>query len=328
MNKPMTVLAVFFLLSSVLLMSGEAVLLKVKTQLANVREEPVVNSTIVTTLKKGTEIAAIGKVGSWYELSILNKSGDTVTAYIHSGTVEVISGKAEAAEEEELPKKAVKPRKKIEPEDEEEEEEIENKPVRRRKPAMRSSESKSGGMKLIGGLNFNRLTFQDPLPEEIKQKSTMGFLAGVGFEFGSGSIGFELDALISKGGSSFVPATGSTGEKIVLDGFGLYIPLLLKIRLMPQGGVYLVGGGTVGYLISQKFKYITATETTEQDVADDVNRICYGVTFGGGYEMPMGSSSLLIEGRYNLGLSNWIKEPQDKDYVRSNIIELILGIKF
>lgn len=90
------------------------VLLRVKAAMANLRQEPDPNSAIVSQLPQGSELVSLGLQGNWHEISILDRSGQTVTAYIHVNTVELVSApKAEISEQE---KPARQTEKKAEPE--------------------------------------------------------------------------------------------------------------------------------------------------------------------------------------------------------------------
>ncbi len=311
MKRPLLIGFFILIVGSVMVFGSMPVLLKVKVQMANVRQEPDPNSSIVTQVAKGTELVAVAQTGNWYEISVLDKSGKTISAYIHVNTVEVSGGEKKTAEpekrEEARPERAERPR-----------------PAAKPAPRKSAAAASTGGIKLIAGFNSGRLAFSEALPPELTQKAKMGFVGGVGFESG-GTVGFELNVLAAKGGTSFVVPTG---EKFVLDGFGLYLPFMLKFRFLGGAGPYLMGGGSAGYLLSQKLKMVTPTETAEEDIIDDVNRFYYGLVFGGGYELAMDTMTLVFEIRYDLGLSNWFKEPMPGSWARSRVLNLLIGFRF
>jgi len=319
MKKALFLWLFLLVMGAVMVFGSMPLMLKVKVQMANVRQEPDPNSAIITQVAKGTELVAKARAGNWFEISMLDKSGKTMSAFIHVNTVDVVSGDREQALAQDEEIRPEKPAEKEKPAPAR----PEPRPERVLRPAPRMV--KSGGIKLIGGLNFNRFIFSDQLPPQLTQKSQMGFTGGIGFESGGSGLGIELDILISKGGSSFAT---DADNKFVIDGFGIYLPLLLKIRLMPGSGPYLLAGGSAGYLLSQSVKIVSPAGTIEEDISDEVNRLYYGLVFGGGFEMAMESMSLLFEFRYDLGLANWIKEADPGDYARSRAISLLLGIRF
>ncbi len=92
----------------------QPVLLRVKSAMANLRQEPDPNSAIVTQLPQGSELVSLGLKGNWHEISILDRSGQTVTAYIHVNTVEIIS--EPEAKKTERDKPARQTEKMVEPE--------------------------------------------------------------------------------------------------------------------------------------------------------------------------------------------------------------------
>ena len=59
-----------------------------------------------------------------------------------------------------------------------------------------------------------------------------------------------------------------------------------------------------------------------------INRLLYGVVFGGGVEMQVGGMNLLLEVRYRLGLSNLIKNPAPGAYMKPTALTFVVGIKF
>jgi hypothetical protein len=54
----------------------------------------------------------------------------------------------------------------------------------------------------------------------------------------------------------------------------------------------------------------------------------YGLVFGGGLELQTGGMNLLFEVRYNMGLSNQVKDPAPEEYAKATALTFLLGIKF
>ncbi len=82
------------LLTSICLFAGtqDTYVLKVKVQVANVRSEPDLNAPVIGQVKMGELFEATNRIESFFEITITDKAGNTVTGYIHSGVVNVISG--------------------------------------------------------------------------------------------------------------------------------------------------------------------------------------------------------------------------------------------
>lgn len=98
--------AIFICFLVVGLIAGQSVILKVKVQTANVRSEPDLSSGAVAQVKLGTLLESANKVGSFYEVSVIDKDGKTVYGFIHESIVDVVGGGKEVPKEVE---RAVEP---------------------------------------------------------------------------------------------------------------------------------------------------------------------------------------------------------------------------
>jgi hypothetical protein len=305
MKRNIIMLLLFTLVLGGALLAKEKTILKVKVQTANVRSEPDASAAIVAKVTIGTLLQIAGKEGAWYEVTVNDQSGKEVTGYIHNTVVEVSGADEEAAE--------VKPRA----------------AVRREAPRSRAAKQfAGGGIKLMGGLSMNNLNFSEPLGAEAKKTAKMGFMGGLGFESG-GMIAFELDLLYSPGGAVIKATDTTSKEKLTFSGTAITLPIMLKVRFMPGTTPYILAGGEVGYLLNQKIVITDADGiTTEHDALDQVNRLIYGLVFGGGVELQAGGMNLLLEVRYRLGLSNLFKDPEPGAYIKPTALMFLLGVKF
>ena len=75
-----------------LALSAETTVLKVKVQTANIRTQPDLNAAVIKQVKMGTLFESSQTAGDWYEISVTNDLGVTLTAYVHANVVDVISG--------------------------------------------------------------------------------------------------------------------------------------------------------------------------------------------------------------------------------------------
>jgi len=103
---------------------------------------------------------------------------------------------------------------------------------------------------------------------------------------------------------------------------------LLKVRFMPGTTPYILAGGEIGYILSQKILIEYNGQIEERDVKDEINRLYHGLVFGGGLELQTGGMNLLFEARYNLGLSNQVKEADPGEYAKATAFTIVLGVKF
>lgn len=305
MKRNFILILVFILVLGVGLLAKEGLILKVKVQTANVRSEPDASAQIVARVAAGTLLEVSGKDGSWYEVTVNDESGKAVTGYIHNTVVDVVGEDKEEAE--------IKPRAAI------------------RRETSRISAAKQfarGGVKLMGGLSMGNLNLSEEIPAEAKKTSKMGFMGGLGFESG-GQIGFEMDLLYSPGGAVIKPTDPAVKGKMTISGAAVTLPIMLKVRFMKGTTPYIMAGGEVGYILSQKIVLTAADGTeTEVDIKDYINRLYYGLSFGGGIELQAGGMNMLIEARYRLGLSNLAKDPDPGEYFKATELSFLLGVKF
>jgi len=331
---------VVLVLSVSLVLAFQTYVLKVKVQTANARSQPDATAAVVARLQLGTLLEASSKVGDWYQVVVDDGKGNKVNAYISANVVDVVGGG-----------EAVKP--------------VQPVPVLRQpaQPAetYAQKEYSGGGIRLLGGLtNSNisydktRLTSQeggDAIAQSIK--SRMGAMGGIGFESGA-RLSFELNVMYMPKGVKFkgtYDATSSGGGKTTFDSDmvmnEISVPAFIKFKILPGSTPFLFGGGEVGYVLSSKMSYTyTDAAGSHSDSSDllnpegggesSLNRIDYGLVFGGGYEANLGGMRLTVEGRYYMGLANLLKVTQaaegegasSTDYFHSKAVVVLAGIKF
>jgi hypothetical protein len=316
---------IFILLFSCVLDAGEqATTLRVIVQKANIREEPDTSAQIIAQVNLGSLLEAQTKAGEWYEITLTSSSGEKIIGYIHSNLVETFSPETPQPEKPRVQERDVyveQPR-------------VDPQPApqyyRERRPVRRAT-----GFKLMGTMGFSKMNISDEedLPEEFQLKSLTGFGGGLGFEIGfSPNIIFEVDFTYAPGGTLLEADLSDISPGLSIEakitGAAITAPVLLKIKFLRGTSPYIIGGGEVGYVISQKAVVtIPGVGEEEQDITEDIERLYYGALFGGGFEVDLDYLSFLLEFRYHLGLSNMVKDPPPDSYARSNAMSLVLGIK-
>jgi hypothetical protein len=99
------------------------------------------------------------------------------------------------------------------------------------------------------------------------------------------------------------------GDRIVFRADYLEIPILVKyaFALAPNAKVFIFAGPALSLKVSTALYYDLEGETGSEDL-DDVQAFDYGLTFGGGFQIPFGSLSLSADLRYTLGLAGVIQD--------------------
>lgn len=171
------------------------------------------------------------------------------------------------------------------------------------------------GFKFMGGLNLSKYAVE-PEVSGIEWKNKTGFLAGAGIDISLvPPIAIEIDALYFQKGSK-VEVLGVEQDYTLNV---ISIPALLRIKFLPGPSPYILGGGEFSLILSHEFE--------EEDIKENFKSFDYGLVFGAGFEMKMPGASLFIEGRYNIGMNNIIKDPVGDESIKTKAIVVIVGIK-
>jgi opacity protein-like surface antigen len=318
--KRIAVILVMVLVIGGLALAAETTVLKVKVQSANIRTQPDINAAVVKQVKMGTLLESEQMVGDWYEVSVTNDLGVTLTAYIHANVVDVVSGAAEAQPEAQP---VVVPAQPTQP------------APQTYNQGYAPAKTIPSAFKIMAAYGMASLTYSGDAADELDayKKSLMGLGGGIGFESG-GLLGVEIDVLyLPKGIRYKGTVSGYTFDyKIHINEISL--PVLLKFNLPVQGITpYLLGGGEIAYIAQAKYDYTISgggdSESGSDDIKDDYSSIDYGLILGGGLGISLSGIKLVAELRYHIGFANLVKDPEAGDpTIKSNMLLLLAGFKF
>ncbi len=154
-------------------------------------------------------------------------------------------------------------------------------------------------------------------------QSRVGFVAGV----------FATLPLFSRLELQPEALFSSKGARVDLEGVDAslavdYLEVPVLARFSRRGGgklhYYVAGGPSVGFLLRAVTRTTFTTATEEVDISDQVNKFDFGVAMGGGVEI----GSLVIDGRYTLGLQDIDKDKSDAVKTTNRAVSLTVGFKF
>lgn len=174
----------------------------------------------------------------------------------------------------------------------------------------------SAGLK--GGPNFAKLDVNQSPAENYKNRA--GFHGGAFMLIKVSKIGIQPEVLFSKQGSKFT----LNGNKLSSNFDYINIPIMLKLYTV--AGINLQLGPQIGFLASSGGKAVQNTGNGAQAVSNAKSLYKssdLSAAFGVGWDLPFG---LMIEGRYNLGLSK-IQDNPDLDATKNQVIQVSLGYK-
>ena len=87
----------------------------------------------------------------------------------------------------------------------------------------------------------------------------------------------------------------------------LELPVLLKVSMGSRLRPYIIGGPTMGYLLSSKVGGWSGSDDLDGDLGSVTRKFEFGLTFGGGFSYATSFGTIFIESRYSLGLTNTSK---------------------
>lgn len=165
------------------------------------------------------------------------------------------------------------------------------------------------------GVNFANMNFEedDPNIEDLARNGSVGFTGGLVFMLPIGDVfAIQPELLFSqKGAESSYTVLGQTFTSKLTYNY-IDVPLLLRLSLgdtYGEGlGLYVNGGGYVGYALNGKNKYSNPLTNGETDITfdevDDQRRVDFGVALGAGVTL----GNLFFDLRYNHGINDLLDD--------------------
>lgn len=89
------IISLLFLVPSLFFSQDASIKLKVVADMANIRQQPAIDSPIIRQAEKNEIIEALGKQGEWFRVIFLKDSGVATTGYVHESLVIITEGAVE-----------------------------------------------------------------------------------------------------------------------------------------------------------------------------------------------------------------------------------------
>jgi hypothetical protein len=164
-----------------------------------------------------------------------------------------------------------------------------------------------------------------PLPFNFGPLSSV--TGGLSFEAGLGFISIDPELLyVRMGGRYDVDASNSLEFRHDY----IQVPVLVKLNIIPVGPIrpFLCAGAYGAYLVNAKGVFVLDGVPSEEDMAGNYERFDYGLVGGAGLAFKLPGISLSIEGRFNYGLQNLLKDPAPGDSMKNECWMALAGISF
>jgi hypothetical protein len=161
------------------------------------------------------------------------------------------------------------------------------------------------------GVNFSNMLFEeaDNSVEDLARNGATKFTAGLSFILPLGdAVALQPEILYTQKGAETTYTVLNTSYSNKLTYSYLDIPLLLRLSLGDTHGeglgIYVNGGGYVGYALSGRTESSSPLGTIERDITfddeDGQGRVDYGWALGGGLTL----GNVFFDARYSRGINN------------------------
>ena len=182
-----------------------------------------------------------------------------------------------------------------------------------------------------GGFSLANLTFKPELTNSPLSNKT-GAVGGISLNVGIASF-FSLQPevlYVQKGtkGSETIEGEEVTG-KYEFD--YVEVPLLLNFSFAKEGSSFvpsIFAGPYAGFNTRAKIKVTEAGESYSEDFKDEVKDTEFGLTFGIGLGKKIGHGKIVLDVRYDLGLTNIATSSFEGNSIKSKGISVLAGLGF
>jgi hypothetical protein len=183
--------------------------------------------------------------------------------------------------------------------------------------------SKKYSIGIIGGLNFADMNFpnhQSSDDQEISSLVRSGIGAVLDIRF-TENIFARFEPMYLQKGSKIEegsdPANQPEGQ---IKSSSIELPILFKYMFGKKIKPYLITGPTIGINLNSEIEFEITGIKFNGDLTDVTETLDLGLIIGAGVQMPIGSTTLFLESKYNYGLINQRKN--GATILKSNIVEL------
>ncbi len=171
---------------------------------------------------------------------------------------------------------------------------------------------------VLGGLSVSGLR-----GKSLDVENKLGLALGGAYVFGLGTdFSLEADGLFVMKGAKAPDPLGGHRDFVILD--YVEVPILARYDL-PTGGTatpHFVFGPTLAFLVSGRYRAANGAAVS----LSGVQSIESGLAFGAGLDVEVGERTLIVEGRFDLGLTDAYR-PGGRG-VQNSAFALMAGVGF
>jgi hypothetical protein len=177
----------------------------------------------------------------------------------------------------------------------------------------------AAGIGIKGGYSLSKFSLTSTEPPPFTFGNLPFYTGGIFFNLKLGPLAIQPEVLYTRMGAKYAVDADSLEYRFDY----VQVPVLLKLSVIPLGPIrpVIYAGGYGSYL----FK---ATGVMTEDLIDQFQKYDYGVVGGVGVDFKLPMITISIEGRYNYGLMNVLKDPLAGESLKNRSMMALVGIGF
>ena len=158
---------------------------------------------------------------------------------------------------------------------------------------------------VLGGINLADIKSNSNQGKETNIAPVFGLTAEIPVIH---SLSLKVEPVYLKKGAKLIEGEDPMEEpEAHLKSSYLELPVLLKYSFLERISPYLIAGMTVAYQLDTKLDVKFPGLETTIEMKDVTENFEFGLSFGGGLEVPINSINLFFDCRYTIGLTNMQK---------------------
>lgn len=164
----------------------------------------------------------------------------------------------------------------------------------------------------------------------LDTKRTIGFMGGAVLEIEFSEIfSVQPEVMYIQKRAKYsdvvnVPPFGDVSFDATFKTDYIEIPILLKATFGTSDfKPFVFAGPNIGIMMSSELEVKAMGETQSESIKDETESTDFAIDFGAGGEFKVGSATVFVSGRYSLGLSDTVKDPNVK--AKTNGIQILVG---
>jgi hypothetical protein len=162
---------------------------------------------------------------------------------------------------------------------------------------------------ILGGMNMAKMNLPNQSSDDQNISSLLVYGGGLTLDVRiSENIFARIEPMYLQKGTTIEEGTDAVnqpGGKIKLS--SIEIPILIQYNFVNSLNPYLVAGPYLGYNLKSEIEFETMELKFTGDMKEVTETFDFGLTFGGGMQIPMSFGICFFEGRYSFGLINQMK---------------------